>query len=164
MELLPVEILQHIMCYLDNDKFNLSCTNSLFNDLLYTILPCDKNVIYNSFINACKNGCVKFIQHLVKKEKITIKDIRLNNNKALKQASLYGHLSVVKYLMEQGLMVEDILSENNYILKWSSFHGHLPLVKYLLKEYHLPINDQTLRWIGHNGHNIIIKYFTKKCF
>ena len=64
---------------------------------------------------------------------ILLQHIRSEDNHALRSASYYGRLEVVKYLVSCGLTVEDIRSENNQALclSWASENGHLKVIKYL---------------------------------
>jgi len=57
-------------------------------------------------------------------------DIIADDNYAVRWASEYGHLDVVKYLVEHGA---DITADNNYAVRWASLNGHLEVVKYLVE-------------------------------
>ena len=51
-----------------------------------------------------------------------------NDNIAVRWASRYGHLEVVKFLVEQGA---DTSANDNEALKWASGKGHLEIVNFL---------------------------------
>lgn len=52
-------------------------------------------------------------------------NLRYNYDVAFRNASTYGHLSVVIYLLEQGADIHAIKDE---ALRWASENGHLPVV------------------------------------
>ena len=55
--------------------------------------------------------------------------LKLNGkDDALRWASWYGHLQIVKYLVQKGV---DIHAQKDAALMWASKNGHLQVVKYL---------------------------------
>lgn len=70
---------------------------------------------------------------------------------ALQLASRYGHLAVVRALVEAG---ENIHANRDYALRWAAQCGHLPVVKYLVSRgAHVHADDDyALRWAAVCGH------------
>ena len=84
-------------------------------------------------------------------------DIHTDNDGALRWASYYGYLEVVKHLVEHGA---DIHAQDDYALRWASRNGHLEVVKYLTEhgaDVHA-IDDLALRWASVQGHLEVVKY------
>jgi len=84
-------------------------------------------------------------------------DIHAENNRAVRWASEYGHLEVVKYLVSVGA---DIHAGNDLAVRWASSNGHLEVVKYLVSvgaDIHAD-DDDALRWASNNGHLEVVKY------
>jgi ankyrin repeat protein len=46
-------------------------------------------------------------------------------NEAIRSASLFGHLEIVKYLIEKGA---DFRADDNYSIRWASLCGRLEVV------------------------------------
>ncbi len=87
-------------------------------------------------------------------------DIRAERDGALRWASCYGHLDVVKYLVEQGA---DVHAEKNRSLRWASSYGHLEVVKYLIEQgadIHA-CQECALRWASQNGRLDVVKYLVE---
>src|SRR6056297_2805683 len=79
---------------------------------------------------------------LLKLLKLTIEDIRSQDNWTLKYASENGHIEVVKYLCKTyGLTIQDIQSDDNKALQLASKNGHLEVVKYFCETLKLTIED-----------------------
>jgi hypothetical protein len=71
-------------------------------------------------------------------------------------ASLYGHLAVVKLLLESGAEVH---AQNNYAIRWASFNDHLDVVKLLVEsgaEVHAQ-NNYAIRCASFNGNLDVVK-------
>ena len=84
-------------------------------------------------------------------------DIHANNNYAIRLASKHGHLEVVKYLVSIGA---DIHADNDYAIRYASEKGYLEVVKYLVSigaDIHA-LNDEAIRYASLNGHLEIVKY------
>ena len=72
-------------------------------------------------------------------------------------SSLYGHLDVVKYLVECGIDVSDPEFEG---LTEASFSGHLDVVKYLVEKGAIVQADDnvSIHYANENGHYDVVKY------
>ncbi len=85
---------------------------------------------------------------------------------ALRWASYYGHIEVVKYLVELKPDGADIHAESDVALRSASSNGHLDIVKYLVElkpdgaNIHAD-NDVALRSASSNGHLDIVKYLVE---
>lgn len=84
------------------------------------------------FWNACRDGDLATVQRWVA-EGCTLKDVRSNNNRALRVACHNGHLPVIKYLVSQGLTLGD-LRKNNSALSVACIYGHLHVAEYLVTQ------------------------------
>ena len=96
-----------------------------------------------------KNNLV-LLQYLIENNFIT-------NDKAYINATINGHLDVVRYLVDHGA---NIHAKDDNSLRWASENGHLDVVKYLV-EHGANVNgldDQALRWASNNGKIEIVKY------
>ena len=101
-------------------------------------------------------------------------DVHAVDDQALRWASRYGHLSVVKVLVKAGADVhaadDDALrsasashADNDYALRRASMYGHLSIVKVLVKagaDVHAD-NDYALRWASFHGHLAVVKVLVK---
>ena len=74
------------------------------------------------FFKACENGDLEIVEQLYGK-------IQFQNNKALRTASINGHLEVVKYLVEKG---EDF--RDHHCMQWSAAYRHFKIVEYLIEK------------------------------
>ena len=75
----------------------------------------------------------------------------------LQYASIYGHLDIVKYLVEHG---SNIHANNDYALRWASYNGYLDVVKYLVEHganIHAK-NDEALRDADERNHFNVFNY------
>jgi hypothetical protein len=83
-------------------------------------------------------------------------NVHAEDDLALRWASYYGYLEVVKTLLKAGA---DVHADNDYALKWASYYDHLEVVKTLLKagaNVHAD-NDSALRWASERGHLEVAK-------
>ena len=83
-----------------------------------------------------------------------------DKNRALRWASRYGYLGIVKYLVENGA---NIHAENDHALLWASANGQLEVVKYLVNNganIHAD-NDFALRWASKYGHLEVVKFLVQ---
>ena len=93
-------------------------------------------------------------------------NIHTQDDQALRWASFYGQIEVVKYLVELKPDGANIHARNDQALEWASTNGHLDIVKYLIElkpdgaNIHA-INDQALRWASENGHLGVVKYLVE---
>jgi ankyrin repeat protein len=68
---------------------------------------------------------------------LTAEDARADDNYALHNSAMNGHLDVVKYLVGKfQLTSEDTRARGNYALRTSAENGHLGVVKYLVDHFH----------------------------
>ena len=84
-------------------------------------------------------------------------DIHADNDQALRLASEYGYLDIVKYLISAGA---NIHADDDYALRWASSNDHLDIVKYLISagaNIH-GWDDGALRGASYHGHLDIVKY------
>ena len=84
-------------------------------------------------------------------------DVHADNDRALRYASFHGHLSIVKVLVKAGA---DVHADNDYALRWASFHGHLSVVKVLVKagaNVHA-VDDYALRFASSYGHLAVVEF------
>jgi ankyrin repeat protein len=109
------------------------------------------------FKNSLKKGYLPIIKSLVDKNIINIHD---DNERALRSAACFGHLVIIKYLVNSGA---DIHAFDDAALSNSAVCGHLNVVKYLIKHganIHTK-NDETFRHTALYGHLDIVKYLIK---
>ena len=57
-----------------------------------------------------------------------------NGYTSLHFASLYGHLSIVQYLISQGANIESEVNNRYTPLHFASLYGHLSIVQYLISQ------------------------------
>ncbi len=90
-------------------------------------------------------------------------DIHIGNDEALKSASQYGHLDIVRYLVGLKPDGANIHIDNDIALRLASENGHLDIVRYLVElkpdggDIHTR-DEYALRWASINGHSDIVKY------
>src|SRR3990167_3204551 len=77
---------------------------------------------------ACDRGHLDVVSYLVEQKEV---NIHIANEGALRLAVLNGHLSIVKYLINQGA---NIHINNEEALRWAAESGHLSVVKYLVEK------------------------------
>jgi ankyrin repeat protein len=108
------------------------------------------------FFNACQYGIFKLVKHLHGRVKTG-----KNYDLAVRRASVYGHLEVVKYLVEKGA---DFRYNENDAVRCASMFGHLEVVKYLIEmgADFRACDNQAVRWASENGHLEVIKYLIEK--
>ena len=108
---------------------------------------------------------VDILEWIVNYYNITEKDVRSNDNCALRCACGNGHLEVVKYLTQTfNLTVEDVRSDDNFALRRACLNAHLEMLKYLIQTFKLTVedvrsdNNYALRCACENGHLEVVKY------
>lgn len=79
-----------------------------------------------SLIEACKCGDLDTVIKLIEDDV----DIH-NEDEALTWSARYGHLSIIRYLIEE--CDSDIHARNDVALRWSAFFEHWEVVKYLVE-------------------------------
>jgi len=83
-------------------------------------------------------------------------NIHTYDDNAIRWASHYGHLEVVKLLISKGA---NIHAANNYALRWASENGHIEVVQLLIsKGANIHANDDcAIIWAVDNGYLEIVK-------
>ena len=87
-------------------------------------------------------------------------DVHAYRNEALSLAAEYGHLDVVKCLVEQGANIHDC---NDCALRLAAEKGHLNVVQYLVEQgadIHA-LDNYALRCAAENGHIEVVKYLVE---
>lgn len=112
----------------------------------------DKNMALK---NASRNGRLEVVKYLVEQEQAA--NIHAIDDEVFILASYYGHLDVVKYLVEQGA---NIHANDDGPLRIASENGNLPVVKYLVKQgANIHANDDgALRFAIGNRQLEVVKY------
>ena len=136
----------------------------------------------NKFYTACKKGNIELVKHITSCED-SCEDVSELYNEALRWASYFGKIEIVKFLANKGADIKnnglavclalrsghmEILKylidnggtlNNEYIL-YASENGHIEVVKYLISkgiDFRIE-NDKALRWASCYGHFEIVKY------
>ena len=107
-------------------------------------------------INICKKGNVDDVLSLINQG--------YDKNIILICICQFGHLGVVKYLVEK--CGADVRADNDLAIRWVSENGHLEMVKYLVEKCGANAranDDYAVRWASVNGHFEVIKYLVEKC-
>lgn len=80
---------------------------------------------------------------------------------ALQLASRYGHLPVVRALVDAG---ENIHANRDYALRWAAQCGHLAVVEYLVSRGARvgADNDYALRWAAVCGHAPVVEFLVSR--
>ena len=79
---------------------------------------------------------------------------------ALREATYKGHLDIVRYLIENGA---DMHIWDEHILLWASIYGHLSIVKYLVENganFHID-QEKALVLAADNGHLPVVKFLVE---
>jgi ankyrin repeat protein len=141
--LLPVEIEEHILIYLDSEK-------------IHELGEC--NVTQSVWLMKKDQSIQQAIEHknLVGLKYLIIQDPG-NSKKALWMSAQSGYLEAIEYLIERdpSIIVDDYVS-----LRSSANHGHLDIVEYLI-EHGADINiccDIGLRYAAMAGYSDIVMY------
>jgi len=139
---LPLEIINeykiyhntYFNYYLDIRKINIKnkeryLRTGSFGRLDYIIITLKLGVKIQSddFNTAARNGKLNVVTFLINEG---IFNVHLQDDYALRYASLNGHIDVVKYLIEKGAYVDTM---ENFALRWASYYGHLDVVKLLVE-------------------------------
>ena len=100
-------------------------------------------------INICKKGNLEDILSLINQG--------CDSECILQYTSKYGHLEMVKYLVEEcGVNAR---ADNDFAVRWASENGHLEVVKYLVEKCGAPVNnDYAVRWASAGDHFEVVKY------
>lgn len=130
-----------------------------------------------ALFNASRRGNLEQVKSFfeqLKKEGKDINDIKVNatnyncETSALVEASYYGHLEVVKFLVENGANVNNIVKgylgmNRDTALVSASANGHLEVVKYLV-ENGANINNgrNALEVAAEEGHLAVVQYLVSQ--
>ena len=82
----------------------------------------------------------------------------LDDNYAIKWASEYGHIEIVKLLLADKRV--DPSDNNNLAIRWASYKGHLEVVKLLLADKRVDPsaeNNYAIRWASNNDLLEVVK-------
>jgi ankyrin repeat protein len=128
----------------------------------------DKNAseLNDVFIEACQNGNIEIVKHLlIDYNSITEDTSLLKKAHGLDKAAVYGHLDIVKCLLNELKNDSELLDYLNSALKYACMYGHLSIVDYLLTSNDLTLkpnihadSDNALFHACSSGHLDIIKY------
>ncbi len=108
----------------------------------------------NQLINSIILGDLSELKRLHKEENL---DITIYDNKALILATTFGHLDMIKYLVENGA---NIKVQNNIVLNEAVRKGRLDIIKYLMEQgIDITVDDnKALYWAASYNHAEIVKY------
>jgi ankyrin repeat protein len=82
---------------------------------------------------------------------------KLFESEEIDVAAKNGHLEVVKYLYEKGLVERIKTKDNEHSINWAAMNGHLEVVKYLYKQG-LEATENGINWAAKNCHLKVVKY------
>jgi len=108
------------------------------------------------FLKAVKHGKIDVVKAVYK-----YVDVIADDNWAIRLASLYNRLEVVKFLST--LPGVDATADDNYAIGYASYNGHLEVVKFLST---LPgvdataDNNRAICWASLNGHLDVVKFLS----
>jgi hypothetical protein len=88
-------------------------------------------------------------------------NIHMNKDMALRMSSKYGHLEVVKYLVEQGA---DIHANNDRALREAAKNGHLEVVKYMVIDCNMKIDKELKTYLQEQNLTDTISIIEKRSF
>jgi ankyrin repeat protein len=113
-------------------------------------------------IDVAKQGNLEAVKYLVEECEADVhaRDFG-GSNAALRYASYYGHLAIVKYLVLKGA---DVNADDDAALRYASTNGHLEVVRYLVEKCgaHMHAeNDYALRWSSTNGHLEVVRWLVE---
>eukprot|EP01104_Vermistella_antarctica_P005221 TRINITY_DN1566_c0_g1_i2.p1 TRINITY_DN1566_c0_g1~~TRINITY_DN1566_c0_g1_i2.p1 ORF type:complete len:440 (+),score=69.64 TRINITY_DN1566_c0_g1_i2:149-1468(+) len=110
-------------------------------------------------------GNLPVVKYLRTAFNLTARDVRVNDNIALRTVCDRGHVDVVQYLHTAfGLTANDARADDNSALRRACHNGHLPVVRYLHTAFGLTVEDARadycfgLRWATDNGHHRVVQY------
>mgnify|MGYP001488287325 CR=1 FL=1 len=99
------------------------------------------------FVHACANSCMVLIENMTKNYSISKNAL----DYGLLKSSEQGHLSVVKFLLENGA---DIHFHDNMALQWACLNDYPEIIKFLIESganIHV-YDDLPFRWVCVHGH------------
>jgi len=90
---------------------------------------------------------------------LTLRDVRSNNNYALRVAAEKGHVAVLQFLKNTwDLTLQDVRSDYNFALRVAVGKGHVDVLQFLKNTWDLTLQDVraetncALRWAAGGGH------------
>jgi len=114
--------------------------------------------IMRSYLDETDLTCILSASKIEEFDVATVLGVDLmHNDNALEYASRFGHLSVVKYLVEKGADMKAI----NRALMIACYRGHLPVTQYLV-EQGADIHGHLLIRASECGHLSIVQYLLHK--
>ena len=111
-------------------------------------------------VDAARVGAVKIVRWALEHGADVHGNVHADGDKALRIAVLYGHIEVVKVLLEAGA---DVHAYNDKALRFAAERGHVEVVKVLLEagaDVHA-YDDWALRWAAGEGHVEVVKVLLK---
>ena len=105
-------------------------------------------------IQAARDGELSLVKYGINKGF----NIRAYHNEALRLAAGFGHIDIVKYLVE--VQKANIHAKEDEAVRFASRRGHLDVVKYLVEHganIHAQ-NNYALKWAKGNEHKVIVDY------
>ena len=139
-----------VVCSGSSDLFHLCNGDMFFSEELIA-----NTIVFSRLL---------FLQFLI--ENGVNRDIKINHKTPLHISTLYGHISIVRYLVEHGCDMNSKDKQFRTALHYSSFKGHLNVVEYLV-EHGCDMNskdrqDQTpLHHSSSQGHLNVVKYLVE---
>ena len=112
--------------------------NDIFKEIKNLLLSkntpkCD---IENYLIKACKNGCIKSVELILKDRRA---NPAINNNQPIELATEMGHIDIIKILMENERVCPEF--ESNKLIRQAAKYGDLNIVKILLTSENVEPSD-----------------------
>ncbi|AFX93084.1 putative ankyrin repeat protein [Megavirus courdo11] len=160
---LPSEIWIHISDYVQENKLNLFFTNTDFLSLI-NLLPDYHDV----FIYAVQNNYLHIIKHIINLKNVNpsiINFIYVNLDNGIYEASKFGHLEIIKYLISLGKKDngQHIKCSCNRSMVKAAKKGYIDIVKYFISigtniNYK---NQAVFRKSAKKGHLNIVKYLVE---
>ena len=105
-----------------------------------------EEIISNIFRKICSKGLLFNYSYLLEFSdyKYVLNDYKdIPYNYALRYASQYGHINIIKYLISNNYINADFIRNNNfsYVIKKSIKYGKLDILKYVMENTDLTIKD-----------------------
>ena len=119
-----------------------------------------KNVVMDKFVFACGSGDITTVETLLPSV-----DPSARNNWAIQVASCYGHIEIVRLLLEDPRV--DPSACSNYAIRWASENGYLEVVRLLLTDSRVDpsaLENMAIIWAKETGHTEIVDLLTEHQF
>jgi antitoxin component HigA of HigAB toxin-antitoxin module len=178
MKLLKINVINVPEYRLLSNYFNELILNN--RNIKYILFLAENRILYKThtdqFIWLCScssrrsnisnKNRLEMIKFLVGIYRLTIDDLRTDDNIILLSSCEYGHLEIVKYLINTfDLKVEDTKGIDDHdALQISCATGHLEIIKFLVDTFKLTAkdiksyNNSALRLSCTHGHLEVVKY------